>query len=140
MSKLFSSFSAYARDTILKVKLKFHFLRTVLILAWFWYLDIVAKRSSPFSSVWQSKLFSILRSNLGAKFWKYLLKVSAISKSSVNSLPFSIRDIFSELFDLSKKKLFTVQKQPPEVFYIKRCSQKFDKIHRKTPVPESLFL
>ena len=47
--------------------------------------------------------------------------------------------IFSELFDLSKKKLFTVQKQPPEVFYIKRCSQKFDKIHRKTPVPESLY-
>ena len=28
------------------------------------------------------------------------------------------------------------QKQPPEVFCIKRCSQKFCKIHRKTPVPE----
>ena len=32
-----------------------------------------------------------------------------------------------------------VQKQPPKVFYRKRCSQKFRKIHRKTPVPESLF-
>ena len=31
------------------------------------------------------------------------------------------------------------QKQPREVFYKKRCSQKFHKIHRKTPVPKSLF-
>ena len=34
---------------------------------------------------------------------------------------------------------FDDQKQPPEVFYEKRCSWKFRKIHRKTPVPESLF-
>ena len=27
----------------------------------------------------------------------------------------------------------------PEVFYKNRCSQKFRKIHRKTPVPKSLF-
>ena len=32
-----------------------------------------------------------------------------------------------------------IQKQPPEVFYEKRCSCKFHKIYRKTPVPESLF-
>ena len=31
------------------------------------------------------------------------------------------------------------QKQPPEVFCKKRCSYKFRKIHRKTPVPECLF-
>ena len=31
------------------------------------------------------------------------------------------------------------QKQPPEVFCKKRCSWKFHKIHRKTPVLESLF-
>ena len=31
------------------------------------------------------------------------------------------------------------QKQPPEVFYKKRYSQKFRKIDRKIPVPESLF-
>ena len=30
------------------------------------------------------------------------------------------------------------QKQPPEVFYNKRCSQNLRKIHRKTPVSESL--
>ena len=29
-----------------------------------------------------------------------------------------------------------LQKQPPEVFYVKKCSEKFRKIHRKTPVPE----
>ena len=32
-----------------------------------------------------------------------------------------------------------LQKQPLEVFYEKRCSFKFHNIHRKTPVPESLF-
>ena len=31
------------------------------------------------------------------------------------------------------------QKQPLEVLYQKMCSWKFRKIHRKTPVPESLF-
>ena len=31
------------------------------------------------------------------------------------------------------------QKQPPEVFCKKRCSKKFRKIHRKTPVSGSLF-
>ena len=29
--------------------------------------------------------------------------------------------------------------EPPEVFCKERCSQKFHKIHRKAPVPESLF-
>ena len=32
------------------------------------------------------------------------------------------------------------QKQLPKVFYNKRCSLKFWKIHRKTPVPESFFI
>ena len=95
-------------DTVLKEKLKLHFTRIVLILGWFWYLYIAAKISSPFSGVWQSKLLGTLRAKLGTKFWKYLLKVSAISKSSVSRLPFSIRDIFSKLFDLSEKKLFIV--------------------------------
>ena len=46
---------------------------------------------------------------------------------------------FSSILYKSKKQLFEGQKQPPEVFYKKRCSLKFRKIHRKTPVPESLF-
>ena len=32
-----------------------------------------------------------------------------------------------------------MQKQPPEMFCKKRCSQKFSRIYTKTPVPESLF-
>ena len=41
----------------------------------------------------------------------------------------------------SLKRFQTVglQKQPPEVFYINRCSSKFRKIYRKTPAPEYLF-
>ena len=35
--------------------------------------------------------------------------------------------------------LLLLQKQPPEVFYHKRCSSKFGKIHRKIPAPEPLF-
>ena len=35
--------------------------------------------------------------------------------------------------------MFTSQKQPPEVFCKKKCSQKFCKIHRKTPVPKTTF-
>ena len=73
-------------------------MRIVLILGCFWYLYIATKISSPFSGVWQSKLLGILKAKLGTKFWKYLLKFSAISKSLVIRLPFSIRDIFSKLF------------------------------------------
>ena len=40
---------------------------------------------------------------------------------------------------LSTPSLSTKQKQPPELFCMKRCSKKIHKIHRKTPVPESLF-
>ena len=38
-----------------------------------------------------------------------------------------------------EKKFSYIQKQPPELFHKKRCSKKFRKILRKTPVPESLF-
>ena len=34
---------------------------------------------------------------------------------------------------------FFLQKQSSEVFYKKRCSKKIGKIHRKTPLPETLF-
>ena len=45
-------------------------------------------------------------------------------------------------FDLSSVfhySFFHNQKQPPEVFYEKKVFLEFHKIHRKTPVPESLF-
>ena len=37
-------------------------------------------------------------------------------------------------------KLDFLKKQPPKAFCKKRCSQKFHKIHRKTPVPESFLI
>ena len=64
--------------------------------------------SLQYSGVWQSNLLGTLRSKLVTNFSKYLLNVSAISKSSVSRLSFSIKDMFSKLFNLSKKELFTV--------------------------------
>ena len=37
------------------------------------------------------------------------------------------------------KRSRLLEKQRPEVFFKKRCSKKFCKFHRKTPVPKSLF-
>ena len=45
----------------------------------------------------------------------------------------------NESFQTWESDLPNLQKQPPEVFYKKRCSQKFHKIHRKTPASESFF-
>ena len=38
----------------------------------------------------------------------------------------------------ASSQMLVSQKQPPEVFCNNRCSQKYRKIYRKTPVPESL--
>ena len=46
-------------------------------------------------------------------------------------MKFSVKDFFN------KYEEFYSKKQAPEVFYTKRCSQKFRKIRRKTPVPEA---
>ena len=47
----------------------------------------------------------------------------------------------NELKDYSNKsaKQKFVQKQPQEVFFEKRCSLKFGKIHRKTPASSFFF-
>ena len=37
------------------------------------------------------------------------------------------------------KKPVIIQKQQPEVFYRKNCSEEFRNLHRKTSVMESLF-
>ena len=44
-----------------------------------------------------------------------------------------------EFFD-NKGAIDNGTKQPPEVFCKKRCSEKFSKFHRKTPVLESPFI
>ena len=55
------------RDIFWKQKLKLHFMMIQLMLGRFWYLDIAP-------GIWQSKLFDTLRSKLGTRFCKYLLK------------------------------------------------------------------
>ena len=44
-----------------------------------------------------------------------------------------------QAFYTRTRSSYSKAKQPQEVFYKKRCSQKFRKIHWKRPVPESLF-
>ena len=47
--------------------------------------------------------------------------------------------MFDKILITPLKFLFTVQKQPPEVFYEKVVLNNFAYIHRETPVLESLF-
>ena len=47
--------------------------------------------------------------------------------------------VLNHFFSLFLQKSPFLQKQPPEVFCRKKCSEKFCKFHRKTPVLESLF-
>ena len=52
----------------------------------------------------------------------------------------NLRTTTSEFYFINKIFLCSFQKQPPEVFCKKDCSQKFRKIHRKTTVPEPLLI
>ena len=64
---------------------------------------------------------------------KYFLKVLGQFFLSATHEAVSVRDLVY-IYEPSIR-----QKQPPEVFCKKRFSHKFNKIHRKTPLPESLF-
>ena len=66
---------------------------------------------------------------------------TAIFPWSYCSLKLQILRLFRARNSKTVKCRFTLkrQKQPPEVFCKKRCSEKFRKIHRKTHVPEPLF-
>ena len=52
-----------------------------------------------------------------------------------------VKNIFAKLSILIVRGVLVtpLQKQPSEVFYEKRCSSKFHKVHRKAPVPGLLF-
>ena len=64
-----------------------------------------------------------------AKSRYILLQKSSIIDARVLNTALLLQTLFQPRF----------QKQPPDVFCNKRCFYKFHKIHRKTPVPESLF-
>ena len=51
--------------------------------------------------------------------------------STAQNVKFSLKDFFSKC---DQSQFPECQKQPPEVFCKKRCSWKFQKIHRKTHV------
>ena len=51
-------------------------------------------------------MFCTLRSKLVTKFWNYLLNIAAISKSSASTFLLLIRDLSSDLVDLSQRKLY----------------------------------
>ena len=61
--------------------------------------------------------------------WLWTVKLSCYGKWSLGNL----------LYTKSCNGYCIMQKQPPVVFCEKRGSSKFHKIHRKAPVPESLF-
>ena len=58
-----------------------------------------------------------------------LLKPLAILYSPYKAIKLKQTDVITN----------TIEKQPPEVFFTKRCSFEIRKIDRKTPVPESFF-
>ena len=68
-----------------------------------------------------------------------LFKLKRKEKAKIIAI---IDQYLSFQYDQTKGKTFlrkAIKKQPPEVFYKNKCSEKFPKIHRKAPVPESVF-
>ena len=57
-----------------------------------------------------------------------------VAVNSNNKITTYLTFSFEEIF-----VLLLTEKQPLELFYKESCSEKFRKIHRKTPVPEFLF-
>ena len=85
-------------------------------------------------------------------FWKTLLDIviEALNHNSVEQYILNLRNMKWAFNFLMKAFLiivlkhqhhtFMFQKQPLEVFFKKRCSQKIRRIHRKATVPKSLNL
>ena len=73
-------------------------------------------------------------------FWSYFLNKSGrtiliYGESIYNNLAYKDLVLHFSFTDT----VYFPRSSRPEVFCKKRCSQKFRKIHRKTPVPEALF-
>ena len=73
----------------------------------------------------------------------HMIKCAVLEKKKLETVTVKL-SVYNAILSatlLEKSQCFSNygSKQPPEVFNKKRCSEKFHKIHRKTPVPESLF-
>ena len=67
--------------------------------------------------------------NLFHRLASNILSRHCIKRVQIRCLFWSVFSCIPELSLLSCR----IQKQPPEVFFEKRCSQKFRRIHKKTP-------
>ena len=66
-------------------------------------------------------------------------KLNTLKTSGEKILTMEHLFFFSKFEIMQWNGVINKQKQPPEVFYKKRCSKKFHKIHRKVSVLEFLF-
>ena len=76
-------------------------------------------------------LCPVMRNSIGNT-----LGIDNVAKTSCKQIVCSVLVRYHHQISLL---LFKRQNYPPEVFCKKRCSLNIFKIHRKTPVPESVF-
>ena len=96
-----------------------------------WYMYNNINQTKIYIKVIYSLLFTFLHLNFNCTF---LWAVFTIVK-----LKQRIFEITSTWVTNTSQNIKCFSGGMPEVFYEKKCSKKFCKIHRKTPVPESLF-
>ena len=96
-----------------------------------WYMYNNINQTKIYIKVIYSLLFTFLDLNFNCTF---LWAVFTIIK-----LKQRIFEITSTWVTNTSQNIKCFSRGMPEVFYEKKCSKKFCKIHRETPVPESLF-
>ena len=108
----------------------------------FWLLSFFTKSSNQNMEIWHDDVvkfrtcrsLSILEKIENPEFEPKVCEINVV----LNFQKFlKVSKNLSEFSREEESKFSNIQKQSPKVFYKKRCSQKFGKIQRKTPVPES---
>ena len=90
--------------------------------------DISSLQEAKWQSVVCTYFTTLLKSSRGCHF--------PSTRDFATTLPMKL--YLNRTSKNTKKPLEKVQKQSPEVLCKKKCSYKFRRIHRKTPVPQSL--
>ena len=85
-----------------------------------------------------TKKAEILVQNTEITVWKYTVKTTVHGTWNIAN---TVSDCWCQnrLAYVMLVHIYMFSSSRPEVFYKKICSEKFCKIHRKTPVPESPF-
>ena len=90
-------------------------------------------------------LFEICLGNVSTGLFLRKLSYSIFLGKKIDQYKFSFNILLIDIWTKLRTTLpfisifYAVQKQAPELLYKNRCSSKFRKIHRKTPLPESFF-